>query len=103
QCATLLFTSLDSMFGGMSSRRIGDTRLNAPFRQRLQAALSLAGVPKRESESNWVDVECREIRNALAHGRTFDFKETASTTLGRLQELIRVLLLQYIRFGIECS
>lgn len=100
QCATFLFTSLDSMFGGMSSRRIGDIRLNASFRQRLQAAISAAGVPASETEAGWVDKECRQIRNALAHGQRFDFADTASATLGRLQRLVRVLLLQYIKFAI---
>jgi len=100
QCATFLFTSLDSMFGGMSGRRIGDIRLNTPFRQRLEAAISSSGVKESDSEAGWVDVECRKIRNALAHGQRFDFADTASATLGRLQRLVRVLLLQYIGFAI---
>jgi hypothetical protein len=100
QCATFLFTSLDAMFGGMSARRIGDLRLKTPFRKRLEAAISSARTPDCESEGRWVDVQCRQIRNALAHGRRFDFGDTASATLGRLQRIVRVLLLQYIRFAI---
>jgi hypothetical protein len=100
QCASLLFVALDAMLAGMSSRSIRKTRLALPFRVRLETALRAAGSCDGSERASWVDVECRGIRNALAHGPVVAIDRAAADIIGPLQEVIRILLLQYLRVSL---
>jgi hypothetical protein len=104
---SFLFTALDAMLGGMSARRIGEVEMKSRFRDRVVAALralaetGAGGEVEPNAEASWLDSQGRHIRNAVAHGRPSDVATEAEEGYDRIQLLVRLLLRQYLEFGIK--
>ena len=108
QRATFLFIALDAMLGGMSSWKIGKLKLKSKFRERILVGLSDASSDKMIQGKHidqvvlWLDngeTGGRAMRNSLAHGRPSSVEMQAEQRYLLLQEIVRLLLRQYLEFS----
>lgn len=102
-----LFIALDAMLGGFNEDKPGGIKLtgsSSKFSQRFKAALLADGKEfiKANQEVGWLNDHKsgggRWLRNSIAHGEDVDSCGAAEEAQLRLQEIIRALLRQYIRF-----
>jgi hypothetical protein len=102
-----LFMALDAMLGGFNEDKPGGVKItgsNSKFSQRFKAALLADGQEfiKANQESGWLNNHKlgggRWLRNCIAHGENIDSDGLDDEVQLRLQEIVRILLRQYIRF-----
>ncbi len=107
QKMSFLFTALDAMLGGMSTVQVEKARLASQFSRRVKAALEVAGRNPDNSgldpsaEAKWLDENGREMRNAIAHGKSETVETQAGEGVHRLEAVIRLLLRQYLEFSVR--
>ena len=102
-----LFIALDALFGGFQETKPGGIELrgsSGKFSQRIKAALSMAGHTFMETnqQAGWLNGHQpgggRWLRNRIAHGDDVDSTKEAEAAQLRLQDIVRVVLRQYIHF-----
>jgi hypothetical protein len=105
-----LFMALDAMLGGFNEDEPGGLKLSgssSKFSQRFKAALLADGQEFIEANQQvgWLNNNKpgggRWLRNCIAHGDDINTDSLADAAQLRLQDIIRVLLRQYIRFLIR--
>jgi hypothetical protein len=105
-----LFMALDAMLGGFNEDEPGGLKLSgssSTFSQRFKAALLADGQEFIEvnQQVGWLNNNKpsggRWLRNCIAHGDDINTDSLADAAQLRLQDIIRVLLRQYIRFLIR--
>jgi hypothetical protein len=108
QRASFLFVAIDAILGGLSTRYIGQVSLQSKFRDRVSAGLTTLMQTntvqknfKPYTEADWLDTEGRNIRNSIAHGRSYAVAAHANDSYLRIQSIIRLLIRQFLEFSIK--
>lgn len=104
-----LFTALEAMLGGMHAWKIGPVAVKPRgYARRVATALSCCGPAvndekKLQQDARWLHAEQggRGLRNAIAHGAGEEVELAAAQAYDRLQEIVRVLLRQYLHFAAQ--
>lgn len=98
RCAAL-FTCLEGLLATNEFLDGNHGKSRIHYAERLRRMLEIAGVKDAVARSRWFDDHkggARFLRNNIAHGNQRAIMELAERTVGELQEMVRIILKEYI-------